>query len=197
MKLLKLTGFILNRKPFGEFDRTLSVFSHEYGLVRVMAKGIRKIHSARSFHTDLFNHVRMEIEQSGNGERIANYLREISTLKNHTTMKQSPKLFSSACLIAAFLLRTLPHDSQQKEIFELTEKTFQSLNRKEEIEIKEILQNYFLKTIKQMGYMPNTVPREQMREMLWKTLRDLDPQLTLQARLTLGIFSNFDSTSSS
>ena len=196
MKLIKLTGFILSRKPFGEFDRTLAVFSHEYGLVRIMAKGIRKIKSVRSFHTDLINHVRMEIEQSGNGERCANYLREVSTLENHTIMKQSPKLFSSACLIAAFLLRTLPHDSPQKEIFELTEKTFKALNRKEEPEIKEILQNYFLKTIKQMGYMPNKVPRDQMREMLWKTLRDLDPQLTLQARLTLGIFSNFESTSS-
>ena len=197
MQPKKLSGIVLNNKPYLEFDRRISVFSHEYGKINVMAKGVRKITSHRGFHLDLLSHVKMEVEECGNGDSRILYLREISTINQFSKMKSSPQNFAAACLISSFLQRILPEDTSQKRLFNLTKNTFEALDNVNKTNTKQTLLNYFLKMLRALGYMAKTLPQKDMRKTLWERLSHLDPQFSLTARRTLWTFSKFDSTESS
>lgn len=53
-KLYKAEGVILSRRNFGEADKILTVFTKEYGKIRLIAKGIRRIKSKRAPHLEPF-----------------------------------------------------------------------------------------------------------------------------------------------
>ena len=55
-KLYKAESIILSRKNVGEADRILTVFSKEYGKIRCIAKGVRRVTSRRAPHLEIFTH---------------------------------------------------------------------------------------------------------------------------------------------
>lgn len=194
MEIKKIDGIIIGLAPHREFDRTVTVFSKEYGRVKIIAKGVRRITSHRSFHLDLFNHVRMELESSS--KKIF-YLREVTTLHGFPKMKTNALHFASACVIASLLLRIIPEGAPQEDLYELTHKTFEALNRASSKNPRPLLQTYLLKALKSLGHLPNKLPQEKIGSALRYTLDSLDPQLTLAASRTFGIFSKLNSTRSS
>lgn len=188
MQHKKITGIILHHHPHAEFDRILSVFSYEFGRITVIAKGVRKIHSRRGFHLDVLNHVDMQIEECTQKK----YLREISTVQNFSELKSKPLSFAAACVISSFITRAIPLETPQKILFTLTQTTFEKLNTADNP--RQILITYFLKTAKLLGYIRNTIAKNRIRQTLNHALNTIDPQLTLNARKTLGIFSILEST---
>lgn len=196
MKTVKLTGFLINIKASGEYDRLLFVFSHERGLISVIAKGIRKMGSRRSFHIDLINAVRMEVEEN----HRASYLREITVRNAYAALKRQPERFAIACVIASFLLSVLPLGAPQKNLFFMTKKIFEKLNgemQNGDRQRKELLLVYLLKATRELGYLPHAIPKRKLGKTLGEVLHDLNPQFTLRARRMLGIFESFKSTRSS
>lgn len=196
MQHLKLTGIVLKRQPLLETDRIITVFSQEHGIVRVMAKGVRRSGSRRSCHLDLFTKLAMEVEISGIGTlgRAPAYLREVQTVASFKKLKKSVTATAAASLIASFLLRTVPPFSHQDALYTLTCETFERLQENEPT--GPILLSYFLKTMEILGLLPGAIPEKETRAMLWKSLQEIDPQFTLTARRTLGIFSSAQSTDS-
>lgn len=193
----KVTALILHIEPHRDKDRIVTLFSEEHGIIRIFAKGVTSIRSRRGFHLDLFNLVTMQLEQTGVHAHSLRprYLREVSTANPHSDLKKSLPHFGAACTIASFLMRILPYDTPQTELFTLTKTGFMALN--EDDEPRGMLFSYFKETMQLLGYLPKNLPEEKVREVLWQRLTELDPQFTLNARRTLGIFSKFESTRSS
>lgn len=191
----KIYGIILGIKPLGELDRFLVVFSREYGMISIAAKGVKKITSHRGFHLDLLNMAHLDIEEVGIDSQPRRYLREVSTENPFSILKTNPESFSSACVIATFLKRLLPENTPQKKLFDLTKKTFEVLNTP--ADPKEVVFTYFLKTLRLLGHLPIIIKKRDLKPMLQKALTQLDPEFTLNARRTLGIFSKFESMPSS
>lgn len=48
----KISALVLSRRSIGEADRTVTFFTREMGLLRVLAKGVRKIPSRRGGHLE-------------------------------------------------------------------------------------------------------------------------------------------------
>lgn len=191
MLVRKLTGIILGIRPHAEFDRIVSMFSPELGVTRIIAKGVRRMRSRRGYHLDLLNEVNVEIEEPGNGG--IRYLREVSVVQGFMNIKGAPERFAAACVVAAFVGRVLPEGAPQLAIFDFTRRVLQALE--EGRDPRDALLTYFLKVTRALGYMPHKInTKEDARELLWKMLHDIDPQFTLHARRTLGIFSKFEST---
>jgi DNA repair protein RecO len=55
MKQLTTTGIILNRTDFGEADRILTLLTPDYGKLRLIAKGVRRIKSKMAGGIELFS----------------------------------------------------------------------------------------------------------------------------------------------
>lgn len=195
----KIYGIILKIQPLGELDRLVTVFSEEYGVISVIAKGVKKITSRRGFHLDLLNIAYMDIEEVGSENLPRRYLREVTPEEIFLDLKSRHEHFSAGCIIAAFIKRTVPEETPQKTLFELTKQTLWRLNQNHGTpsEPKTILSTYFLKTLRLLGHLPDTLKKREVKPFLQKTLQALDPEFTLNARRTLGIFSKLESTRSS
>ena len=133
----------------------------------------------------------MEIERS----RSMWYLREITTKKSSRALAKTPETFAAACLIASFLLAQLPHEAPQRSLFDITSRALEALPA--HTDLARFLQTYFLKIMRTMGHLPETLPKNGAQRALWITLQNASPQFVLTARRTLGIFSKFESTRSS
>lgn len=186
MQVKKMSGIIIGIRPHGEFDRVVSLFSNEYGLIRIIAKGVRKITSRRGFHLDVLSFVKMEIEKSIKGK--ISYLREVSTLKTFSGIKRDPESFAAGCLIASFLSRIIPEETPQTALLTITHKTLESLNARKDPKLT--LFRYFLKATRLLGHLPPALSGENLRKELKSALDALDPHFILKARRTLGVFSN-------
>lgn len=191
----KLTGLVLGMKPFSEFDRILFFFSEESGLTPILAKGVRRAKSRRAFHLDILNHLSIEVE-SNVTPGTPRYLREVTSLSVFSTLKQKPHLYAAACLAASFLRNILPHGAKQPELLQQTLTLMTALEETDGTP-EELLRKYFLDAATCLGHLPNHTSKPKDTEWLLKFFRELDPQFTLRARRTLGIFSNFESTRSS
>lgn len=197
MQPKKITGIIIKIQPYLELDRILTIFSRECGRIRVFAKGVKKITSRRGGCLDLFNHVQMELEETGAGLNRRKYLREISNLNNFAALKLNPAQFGAACVIAYFLDKVLPEHLPQQALYALTLKTLSSLAANNSTDVRPKLLAYFLKTMRLLGFLPPVLPKQKLKTALWKTIFQLDPQFALNARRTLGIFDKLDKTRSS
>lgn len=187
----KIYGIIIKIQPLGELDRLVTVFSEEYGVISVMAKGVKKITSRRGFHLDLLNIAYMDIEEVGSENLPRRYLREVTPEEIFLTLKNRHEHFSAGCIIAAFIKRTVPEETPQKALFALTKQTLWHLNQNHGApsDPKTILSTYFLKTLRLLGHIPDTLKKREIKPLLQKTLAYLDPEFTLNARRTFGIFS--------
>lgn len=58
-------AWIANRYPYGEGDYMLSLFTRDNGLLKVIAKGVRKTSSRRGGHIDLFNQIECSLRPHG------------------------------------------------------------------------------------------------------------------------------------
>lgn len=191
MRVKKLHGIILHQSPLGDNDRSIRFFSKEEGIVPVLAKGVRRTGSHRSFHLDLLNFVQLEIEIS----RGVKYVREVTLLDAFAILKQKTFAFTCACVMSSFLLRIVPSGVKDAALFTLTLRTFRSLNRGKDS--RQTLRNYFLKALRMLGHLPHVVKKNSIRTLLVETLEALDPQLIFMARRTLATFSKSERTRSS
>lgn len=56
--LYKTEGFILSSREVGEAEKIISVFTKEFGLLRLFARGARKLHSKLNPYLNIFTHGR-------------------------------------------------------------------------------------------------------------------------------------------
>lgn len=57
--LYQTEGIILNRMDAGEADKILTVFTKEFGMLRLFARGVRRVHSKLNNFLNLFSYVRI------------------------------------------------------------------------------------------------------------------------------------------
>lgn len=85
-------ALVFSRKNMGEADRLVQFFTKEDGLLRVIAKGVRKMPSARGGHLEPFTCVDVSIHESKSGI----YAGSIETEHYFQTLKADPDSFLRA-----------------------------------------------------------------------------------------------------
>ncbi len=65
-RLYRTEAIVLKRSDFGEADRLLTLYTPEWGKLRVIAKGVRKPASRKSGHLELFTHSRLLVAKGRN-----------------------------------------------------------------------------------------------------------------------------------
>ena len=70
-KYYKTEGIVLKGMPLGDRDRLISLYTQDYGRVRLVARGIRKISSKLSGHLDTFNRVFVSISSRSSIDSIS------------------------------------------------------------------------------------------------------------------------------
>lgn len=143
----KTKGIILRRTNFGETDRIITILTEKFGLVRVIAKGIRKTLSKLAGHLEPFCVTEFLIAEGRNLDIISG----AQIRKCHLNLRSNLAPIQTANYLAEIIAKMLPENEKHPEIFELMDETLEHLNSAP----GELLIAYFeLNFLSSIGYHP-------------------------------------------
>ena len=85
MRNFKVDGIVIKRNNYGEADRLLTLFTRQFGKMKVKASGVRKITSRRSSHIELLNYASLTLFQG----RKYPVLTEVATIHSFDGVKNN------------------------------------------------------------------------------------------------------------
>lgn len=146
----KVEGIILKRKNVGEADRILTVFSKEYGKLRVIAKGIRKVSSRRAPHLEVFTHVAVVIHGSTSLESVS----EVSPIETFPYLRSDLARVSLGYYLCELVDSLLPERQKHEDIFILLQESLASLNDQHFNNIYYLSKQFTLELLWRLGFLP-------------------------------------------
>lgn len=114
-RLYKATGINLKAIPLGESDRLLSILTPEYGLIRVVAPGVRKQKSRLGGKTELFVVNQLLISKGRSLDRI----NQAETITSYTGLSQNLGKLAAGQYLAELVLHQFLSEQPQAEPFYL------------------------------------------------------------------------------
>ncbi|MEX2055276.1 MAG: DNA repair protein RecO [Candidatus Andersenbacteria bacterium] len=110
----KLHALILSRRNVGEADRLLTLLTRDYGLLKVVAKGVRKIPSRRGSHLEPFTHVLAIV--AGSAHRY--FLAGIETVNEYVDLRQHHVALAQAHNLAQITMSLFEEEQPQPTVFD-------------------------------------------------------------------------------
>ena len=185
MKQLVTTAIILSRTDFGEADRILTVLTPEYGKLRLLAKGVRRVKSKLAGGIELFS-ISTVTFVKGRGE--------IGTLVSTRLDKHYAHIVEDLqrIMLGYDLIKKLnkvTEDEPEPEYFELLHQTFEALD--EATIPLPLIRFWFSAQIQRLGgHTPNLQTDEAGRKLVADQLYDFDfDRMTFVANPLSGRFS--------
>ena len=114
-KLYKATGINLKAMPLGESDRLLTILTPEYGLIRVVAPGVRKQKSKLGGRSELFVVNQLLISKGRSLDRI----NQAETIASYTGLSQNLGKLAAGQYLAELVLHQALSEHPQTELFYL------------------------------------------------------------------------------
>ncbi len=150
MKPFTTKGIILTRTNFGEADRIITVLTPDYGKLRLMAKGVRKIKSKLAGGIELFSVSHLTLIK-GKGE-----LHTLVSTRLLTHYGQIVKDLNRTMLGYELIkqLNRATEEVPEADYFNLLQTAFESLNN-EAISVDLINQWFSVQLLRLSGQSPN------------------------------------------
>lgn len=146
-------GIVLKRRNVGEADRIITIFTRQYGKIRVIAKGIRRIKSRRASHLEIFRHITASIHRG----KVLDYITEVQSSALVDIGTSHMQKVSFAYYLCELVDQLMPERQEHANVFRLMQKTFASLDAGEDSEAwqREIF-TFALELLWMLGYLPRT-----------------------------------------
>jgi len=146
MRTFTIQGIILKRINIGEADRILTVFTKEFGKLKIKAKGVRKITSKRSSHIEPLNVVTLTIYKNL-GMPI---LTEANSIEQFENIKSDLKKVGLAYHICELIDNLCPENQESETIFSLLGNMLGDLSLNKNIE--PVIHDFELNLLNLLGY---------------------------------------------
>lgn len=146
----KAEGVILKRKNTGETDRIVTIFTRQYGKIRTIAKGIRKISSRRAPYLEIFSRVSLVI-RSG---KTLDAINEVDSIEDFPGIRKDLKKISLGYLICELTEALLPERQEYHEVYTLLVKTLSALNAQNSKKLGRIGRTFTLELLWELGFLP-------------------------------------------
>lgn len=150
MKQLTTTGIVLSRTNYGEADRIVTMLTPDYGKLRLVARGVRKIKSKMAGGVELFSISEVSFIR-GKGE--------LSTLTSSRLIRHFERIVEDIERVQAGYglikdLNRVTEDALEPEYFDLLGQAFEVLD--DSNTGLELIQPWFdCQLLKIAGYTPN------------------------------------------
>jgi len=150
VKVYKATGFILKKIFSKEKDKTVVIFTKEFGKIFLIGKSVQTITSRRLGCLDTLNYVEFNFSTRGN----FHYLKEISLLSSLESLKFDYQKKKNLLLFCEILDKILPVGQVETEVFDLTKNFLVKLAQEREEE--ELLKTAFNQLLFKLGYLESS-----------------------------------------
>ncbi len=149
MKNSSINCVILGHRDFSENDRLIYMYCEDFGKIKVVAKGARKITSKFTGHLETLNFSLAEIYF---GPRNI-ILKEIITIKNFKKIREKLDTLTAAIQIAKITNQMLFENQKIENLMELLTQTLQQLSSSNKAVLTA--QAYIIKILDRSGLIPD------------------------------------------
>lgn len=147
-RLYRAEAIVLRRMNLGEADRLLTLYTPEWGKIRVLAKGVRKPTSRKAGHLELFTHSRLLIAKG----RSLDIVTQAETITPFLPLRKDLTRTSYAYYVVELVDRFLEEGEESPALFRLLLETLGHLS---EAEDPRLVVRYFeLHLLGEVGYRP-------------------------------------------
>lgn len=144
MKYFTVEGIIIKRRDFGEADRFLTLFTNKYGKIKLLAKGVRRIHSRRGPNIELFNRAIFFVHKG----RTFDILTEVQVLHTYEHMRKNLELIWLAYYICELVDGLCAEYQSHTRVYELLVETLNNLDH-------GLIQKFEMILLSELGFLPN------------------------------------------
>ena len=120
----KVEGIVLKRINLGEADRLVTIFSKDFGRIRLLAKGIRRLSSRKKGHLELFTQVKLQVARGKNLDLIT----EAATVNSFPTLRHNLNRVRIAYLLAELIDQLTAENQEQVGVYHLLSEALSKLN---------------------------------------------------------------------
>jgi DNA repair protein RecO (recombination protein O) len=140
---------VLRHADWGEADRILTLYTREYGKLRVVAKGARKMRSRKAGHLEPFTHITVQLARA----RDLSIVTQVETLDAYLPLREDLLLMGYASYVMELLDRfTYDEEGNNPVIFRLLTETLGRLSL--QIEPWLALRYYEMRLLDSLGFRP-------------------------------------------
>jgi DNA repair protein RecO (recombination protein O) len=152
----KTEGIVLGRKDVGEADRIITLFSKHHGKIRALAKGIRRLTSRKGGNLELFNHVRVFLEERKDFSLIT----EVELVDSFRVWRKDLKKVAVAYELCELVDRLTAEHQKHTEVYELLLQSFSGLATADQQNHQLLITNYELSLLESLGFWPRGRPHD-------------------------------------
>lgn len=114
-RLYRTSGIVLERQDFGEADRILTLFTSEYGKLRVIAKGVRRLTSRKKGHVELFTYSDLLIARGRNLDLVT----QADTIRSFREVREDLLRITYAYHMAELVNGFTEEQDENRPLFDL------------------------------------------------------------------------------
>jgi DNA repair protein RecO (recombination protein O) len=152
-RVYKAEAIILKRHNVGEADRILTVFSKQFGKMRILAKGVRRIISRRAGHLEVFTHVVLTLHST----KLLDIVTEASSIRNGSLFDRDAIRLGYAYCMCELVDQLLADHQEHEDIFFLLRDGLMGLLTTDTVESYQIILSDFThQLLWRLGFLPHT-----------------------------------------
>lgn len=145
MAEFRTAGFVLKKQNFGEADRILRIFSQDFGLISVLAKGVKKTKSRKGGSLEIFSETNLRLHRRS-GELFL--LTDASSISAFESKDLS--VLRAAFAASELILNLAPPEKPLPRIYQIFQNFVAILPTTEKVQILKIA--FFAKVLAILGF---------------------------------------------
>jgi DNA repair protein RecO (recombination protein O) len=158
--MYKAEGIILKRKNAGEADRILTIFTKQFGKIRVIAKGVRRTTSRRSAHLEVFKHVSFSCVSAVSMDMLV----EVETIVTHSDREVDLSHIADAYYVCELIDVFMPEKLEHEEVFFLLSRAINAIQTDKQYIVRKEFPRILLEYL---GYFPKgEAPHEEVDTLI-------------------------------
>lgn len=142
-------AIVLKRSNFGEADRVVTIFSKEYGRMRVIAKGVRRVHSRRAPYLEIFSHVTLTLHKGKTWDTLS----EATPIHAFPVLRGSLPKISEGYYLCELVDALTPEHQEHRDIYTLLLEAMMTLNEATQVNPVEASREFALELLRALGYL--------------------------------------------
>lgn len=157
IKTYKTVGIVLNQVNFSEADRLLTIFTRDFGRLRLLAKSVRKLTSRKRGHLELFSQVKIVCAKGKNLDLIT----EAETVNNFSALRQNLNRVRIAYLLCELVNDLTAENQEHEDVYNLLLLYLTQLNSPGAP--KDLILNFEKSLLELLGFgLPSKVDRSSL-----------------------------------
>lgn len=152
MPVYKAEAIVLRQQPLGEYDRIVTLFTHEHGKIRAAAKGVRRTTSRLAGRIEPFTYAQLLLAHG----RTLDIIAQAEIIRSFAGVRRDLLRTAYGAFVMELVERGLPERDRHEEVFALIVEVLDELDRASGDGAEIASLRFAVRLASLLGYQPET-----------------------------------------